>query len=99
MPDAPDPAGRLTGVEVAYLERLCREHGENWGALSRLVARLAGEVRAAGAERDAPRAALRTIRTHDGQVCGEYEICEHPACFGSCGAWAVADQALHGGEG
>lgn len=39
-------------------------------------------------------AALEEIRTKYGQVCNEYEMCDHPACEASYGAWAVADKAL-----
>jgi hypothetical protein len=39
-------------------------------------------------------AALREIRQQYGKVCANYELCEHPACASSYGAWAVADKAL-----
>lgn len=50
------------------------------------------------AEYERLRAALRTIQQHYGQVCPAYEACDHPACWSSYGAWAVADGALSGEE-
>lgn len=38
--------------------------------------------------------ALEQIRTQEGNVCDQYEICEHVACQSSYGAWAIADAAL-----
>lgn len=46
------------------------------------------------AENEQLRAALQTIRDTYGKVCGEFELCAHPACNSSYGAWAVADDAL-----
>lgn len=46
------------------------------------------------AERDLYRAALECIRSTYGQVCDEYEVCKHKACYGSYGAWATADAVL-----
>lgn len=45
-------------------------------------------------ERNIYRMALEEIRTNYGKVCQEFELCEHPACASSYGAWAVADEAL-----
>jgi hypothetical protein len=42
------------------------------------------------------RVALETIRTCYGQVCEDFELCTHPACQSSYGAWAVADETLSG---
>lgn len=42
------------------------------------------------------RVALETIRAYYGKVCKDFEICQHPACRSSYGAWAVADETLHG---
>ena len=50
-------------------------------------------------ERDVAQAALRIIRDAYGQVCEEFETCEHLACQASYSAWQVADAALKGGEG
>lgn len=47
-------------------------------------------------ERNTYRDALEEIRTRYGHVCTEFELCEHPACESSYGAWAVADEALRG---
>jgi hypothetical protein len=44
------------------------------------------------------RAVLQTIRDECGQVCYQYETCQHAACSGSYKAWALADQALAGGS-
>lgn len=44
------------------------------------------------------RAALLTIWQHDGQVCDTYDLCDHPACQSSYGAWAIADAALRGDD-
>lgn len=43
---------------------------------------------------DAALAALRTIRDSYGQVCSDFETCDHAACRASYSAWHVADQAL-----
>ena len=51
------------------------------------------------AERDRYHAALATIRRDYGQVCAEYELCQHAACAASYGAWATADAALAGDGG
>lgn len=45
-------------------------------------------------ERDRYRTALETITRDYGQVCEEYEVCDHRACAASYGAWATADAAL-----
>ena len=45
-------------------------------------------------ERNTYRAALEEIRANYGKVCQEFELCEHPACESSYGAWATADEAL-----
>ena len=45
-------------------------------------------------ERDTYREALETIKRDYGQVCGEFQVCDHPACYGSCGAWMTAEEAL-----
>lgn len=50
------------------------------------------------AEYERLRAALLTIQQHYGQVCDTYELCDHPACMSSYGAWAIADGALNGNE-
>ena len=47
-------------------------------------------------ERNTYRAALEEIRANYGHVCTEFELCEHPACESSYGAWATADEALRG---
>lgn len=46
------------------------------------------------AELDRLRAALVEIVETEGQVCGEYDRCSHPACASSYAAWAIADRAL-----
>ena len=56
----------------------------------------ADRVKALEAENARLRAALQTIRDNYGQVCEEFEICQHPACASSCGAWLLADDALKG---
>jgi hypothetical protein len=38
--------------------------------------------------------ALEKIKSEEGKVCDQYEMCEHRACQSSYGAWAIADAAL-----
>mgnify|MGYP006383570919 FL=1 len=45
-------------------------------------------------ERNTYRAALEEIHINYGKVCTKFELCEHPACASSYGAWAVADEVL-----
>lgn len=52
------------------------------------------EIAALVAEHARYKAALQLIRSHYGQVCDEYELCDHKGCYGSYGAWATADAAL-----
>lgn len=40
------------------------------------------------------REALEEIKHSYGKVCEGFELCTHPACASSYGAWAVADAAL-----
>jgi hypothetical protein len=42
--------------------------------------------------------ALMVIRERLGQVCENYEVCDHRACQASHAAWEVADAALTGAE-
>ena len=46
-------------------------------------------------ERDRLQAALQEIRNSYGKVCSGFELCTHPACASSYGAWATADMALN----
>lgn len=39
-------------------------------------------------------AALRKIKDSYGQVCPEFETCQHPWCTSSYSAWATADEYL-----
>ncbi len=41
-------------------------------------------------------AALQFIKDNYGQVCPEFELCTHPWCASSVGAWMEADKALSG---
>lgn len=40
------------------------------------------------------RAALSEIWSQHGNVCPEYETCDHTSCQSSYAAWAIADRAL-----
>ena len=42
--------------------------------------------------------AFQTIKRQYGHVCDEFDICDHPACNSSYGAWSVADEALRAWE-
>jgi hypothetical protein len=99
----PDSAHRLSDdarAERAILDRaeayrlveearqMRDERDDARAALARAEARTAGLVEA-----------LQTIRDHYGKVCEEYELCEHPACASSAGAWFEADAALAGADG
>lgn len=42
------------------------------------------------------RQALERIKTEEGKVCPEFQICEHESCRSSYAAWAIADEALTG---
>lgn len=48
-------------------------------------------ARAQGLER-----ILSYIRDNLGQVCPEFEICDHRSCRASCEAWLLADAGLKG---
>ena len=48
------------------------------------------------AEKSRLTAALQRIHDQCGQVCSEFEVCEHRACSASYTAWAIADAALKG---
>jgi hypothetical protein len=41
-------------------------------------------------------AVLVEIRHQSGDVCAEFEKCDHPACRASYAAWSLADAALSG---
>lgn len=45
-------------------------------------------------ENAALREALVEIRTTQGKVCEEYELCTHRACASSYASWAIAEKAL-----
>lgn len=45
-------------------------------------------------ERDLYWDALYKIRSREGRVCDNYEVCDHRACQSSYAAWAIADAAL-----
>lgn len=45
-------------------------------------------------ERDALANALRDTRDIYGQVCENFELCEHESCRSSYSAWSLADAAL-----
>lgn len=38
--------------------------------------------------------ALLRIKTQQGMVCGEYEICTHESCRSSHASWEIAAEAL-----
>ena len=42
------------------------------------------------------REGFREIKAHYGQVCPDFEVCSHPWCNASYGAWATADERLGG---
>jgi hypothetical protein len=63
-------------------------------ALAQSQAPGSSDLSALRAERDRYKAALETIRRDFGHVCPELELCEHPACQSSVGAWLTADAAL-----
>ena len=56
--------------------------------------RLERDLAKANADKAVLVEALTTIKDKYGQVCAEYELCTHPACFASYGSWAEADAAL-----
>jgi len=62
-------------------DKVMANFGEDW------IPRLIGEVMRL-------RAALREIMDQSGEVCPEFEICEHPWCRSSCAAQQIADEAL-----
>lgn len=39
--------------------------------------------------------ALEEIKTEQGKVCSQYEICTHNSCRSSYNSWAIADKALN----
>ena len=41
-------------------------------------------------------AALEMIKTHEGGVCANFELCHHEGCNSSYSSWAIADAALTG---
>lgn len=48
-------------------------------------------ARAQGLER-----VLSYIRDHLGQVCENFEVCQHTSCNAACSSWLLADAALKG---
>jgi len=38
--------------------------------------------------------ALAKIKSEQGKVCSEFEMCKHIACQSSYASWAIADKAL-----
>lgn len=44
------------------------------------------------------RAALGRIKAECGAVCPEFEVCDHPWCNSSAGAWLIADRTLAEGK-
>jgi hypothetical protein len=42
-------------------------------------------------------ASMHRIKDNCGQVCPEFEVCEHPACQSSSTAWLIAEEALQKG--
>lgn len=39
--------------------------------------------------------ALQEIKDTQGEVCDNFELCDHRACRSSYAAWAIADEALN----
>lgn len=39
-------------------------------------------------------AALKEIHNTSGNVCEEYDLCDHDSCRSSSSAWIIADQVL-----
>jgi hypothetical protein len=74
-------------AELAYLQA-------EFSQLQAEVARLRVTIKECS-DCERLRAALETIRRDYGKVCTEYELCTHPACESSAGAWFEADRALH----
>jgi hypothetical protein len=44
---------------------------------------------------DRYRRALEEIKTEQGKVCENFELCTHLACQSSCASWFIADKALN----
>lgn len=74
-------------------------HARDWMAITAEQVRVdtheAHEVaEALAAEVERLRAGLQRIKDECGQVCSQFETCEHVACAGSSGAWFIADETL-----
>lgn len=54
------------------------------------------EAKAMALEDNDARAVLQRIKDECGDVCGEFEICQHPACASSVRAYLLAAEALAG---
>lgn len=72
----------IIALEVATLER----DGLRW------------ELREEHKSLERAEYAMAYIRTHLGHVCHNFQLCKHPACQDSYGAWALADAYAHGWE-
>lgn len=97
--DGPVPDPR--DAELATLRQKLAEAEKERDAANETIATgvlARGKVSAALAASEAAcaamRGALEKIRTNEGKVCGEFELCTHVACQSSYNAYAIADAAL-----
>lgn len=82
------------GREVMVDENICESERQEGRANCQFIAHARDDMPRLVAEVERLRAALETIRRDHGQVCAEFETCDHPACNASYAAWAIADAAL-----